>query len=564
MGPGQTLQALAELLGSGQGSVVLGVAALLAIASPIVDRYVIRRKRVHYRVQYNSKIGLSPVDLHDGNGAARHADPRLLHIAELLDRMSIVVIRVRNTGSFDIEPKDFGRPLEFTFGRRVIWDARISEPSVEEHRGELTDALEFFSVDGDAGDPGETGKLTKVRTSLGQRLSAWLGNSASGEPPPAPPPQWHGVRLSRLSLERKEKFKLVVVLREPDGNRHGEITKVVERSGHLPGGRIKDDRKLRRITWPVVTATFGVLLTGALLATVLTSASRQVTDPTLQCADGTLRIVGSSAFTPAVSDIAGEYSRVCGADVTTEATGSIDGVRLLANLDQAERGTLAALSDGRAGEPGRQLVAQAVAVIVYTVVVNDSVGVDRLTLEQVRGIHSGRYRDWNQIRRGPSLPIRIVGRGQESGSRRTFERTVLDGPEGGLSSDSCERRDRGASAPVIRCERGSEADVLAEVADTEGAIGYADLPSARAARTGGLPITVVELDENYPDVSDIPNGYPFWTIEYLYTLGVPENGSLLRYFIDYLRSGTARAALQDAGYVPCVRRDGRVHHLCRG
>jgi phosphate transport system substrate-binding protein len=43
------------------------------------------------------------------------------------------------------------------------------------------------------------------------------------------------VRLSSLSLERKEKFKLVVVLREPDDTTTGEITKDVMQAGHLVG-----------------------------------------------------------------------------------------------------------------------------------------------------------------------------------------------------------------------------------------------------------------------------------------------------------------------------------------
>jgi phosphate transport system substrate-binding protein len=189
-----------------------------------------------------------------------------------------------------------------------------------------------------------------------------------------------------------------------------------------------------------VTAGVGVLL----IATLIVSASRPTGDPSVACADGTLKVVGSSAFSPIVNTIAGEYLRACGrADVTVEATGSIGGMRQLAALDPAQRGTLAALSDGQTSETNPELVEQAVAVIVYAVVVNDSAGLDRLTLDQVKGIYAGRYRDWNELRPGPSLPIRIVSRGQESGSRHTFEKTTLGTPEGPLSSDSCETRDRG-------------------------------------------------------------------------------------------------------------------------
>ncbi|MEU0797014.1 hypothetical protein ABZ342_43730 [Amycolatopsis sp. NPDC005961] len=71
MGVGATMQSLAEILSSDSGSLVLGLAALVAIAAPFIDRYFIRRRRLTFRVLYNSKIGLSPIDLHDGETAPR-------------------------------------------------------------------------------------------------------------------------------------------------------------------------------------------------------------------------------------------------------------------------------------------------------------------------------------------------------------------------------------------------------------------------------------------------------------------------------------------------------------
>jgi phosphate transport system substrate-binding protein len=97
VGIGQLVQSLSELLLSGQGSLVLGAAALLAIISPLVQRYVATRKRLYYRVQSDSKIGLD-VDLHAAEDAGGHADEQLIAISELVGRLSFVVIRIRNTG----------------------------------------------------------------------------------------------------------------------------------------------------------------------------------------------------------------------------------------------------------------------------------------------------------------------------------------------------------------------------------------------------------------------------------------------------------------------------------
>ena len=123
---------------------------------------------------------------------------------------------------------------------------------------------------------------------------------------PPPPPVWHGVRLKRgLSLSAKEKFKIVVVLREPPDNPAGDLTKGVDGPS---GRRIRDERTVRRATWPLVTAGFGVLLAGALFAiNVLVPDATVAADPGVECVAGDLAIVGSSAFAPTMSGIADQY-----------------------------------------------------------------------------------------------------------------------------------------------------------------------------------------------------------------------------------------------------------------
>src|SRR5690606_39079620 len=143
----------------------------------------------------------------------------------------------------------------------------------------------------------------------------------------------------------------------------------------------------------------------------------------------------------------------------------------------------------------------------------------------------------------------------------TFEQKVLGRSEGALTSDTCDGADRVDDADIVRCERGSERQVLEEVSSTRGAIGYVDVPSAGAARADGRELSVVELDGTYPDVGTVQDGYPFWTIEYLYTKGDPDSAPVQSGFLEYLRSGTARDELHSARYVPCLRKDGRLHAL---
>lgn len=190
----ERLGSVAEILLSEPPVLVLAVAALCTVCAPFADRYVIRRKRLHYRVQYNSKIGLSPVNLHDDRDSVRPADTQLLPIAELLDRMSIVVVRIRNSGVEDIDSGDFDSPPEFTFGGRVIWNARISEPSVESHRKRLKESLEFFPLD----RPGER-RVPSPRSYEPSRRSTRTPVGRPHVSTPRPPAAFAGSGSSRAS-----------------------------------------------------------------------------------------------------------------------------------------------------------------------------------------------------------------------------------------------------------------------------------------------------------------------------------------------------------------------------
>jgi phosphate transport system substrate-binding protein len=567
---GDLLYSLLESF-SGENPLIAAIAATVAVAAivtPFAQRYAARRKRVLYRVQSDSKIGL---DMELNGDQPLYADPYLADVSNMFKRLSSVVIRIRNTGG-DVSVRDLGEAVEFVFADRVIWNARISDPSHRadgEDRKKLADGLEFFSTDAASRPIPRPATLPEVRRTLPKRLRDAFRPVTAGSAPVAepereaePPPVWHGIRLKpSLHLKARERFKLIVVLSEPEGKRAGPVSKGV--SGPAGHKRIKDERNVRRSLWPLVTAAFGVLLAGLWIAAVVILPINS-SGPVVDCAEGSLTIVGSTAFAPTMTEVAKEYSATCGAEITVTANGSAEGVREVAGVEPARQDEIAALSDGRSGEATQDMTARPVAVIVYTMIVNNAVGVDQLTIGQVRDIYAGRYRDWNQLRAGPSIPIRVVGRGGESGSRRTFEQTMLGGEsQGELTSDSCETADRVVDAPVIRCERNSAEGLVDEVAATPGAIGYVDLATANQATSDRLPVTVQKLDGQYPDVSSAAAGYPFWAIEYLYTKGEPDQGTVLESVIGYLRTKSVYAELVEAGYTPCVTTDGQTYLLCQ-
>ncbi|MBM7769815.1 ABC-type phosphate transport system substrate-binding protein [Actinokineospora baliensis] len=559
----EALRAVLDFLGP--GNLVLGI--VLLIATPFVDRFLIRRKRVSYRVHYNSKIGLGPEKLTDEAPAGTPG--QLATLTRLLDRLSIVVIRIRNTGGYDIAPDDFEKPLTFTFGERVVWNARFSEAGSDETREKLRAGLRFFRTDGT--DPlgtagpsapvGERDNLRTVRDKMTQRMVRWVGGQAPAPKEPEAEPRWHGVRLETLALKRKQKIKLVVVLEEPEDHQGGETSKEITVSGKLDdNGIIKDEKSQRRFTLPRLTGALALVLT-AFLVLSLVFASPPV-DPSVRCVAGDLTIKGSSVFMPTITAMAEDYMADCAdAHIKTQPTGSIDGVRWLAGADPA---TSAALSDGLQRQNADGLRSLQLAVVIYHVVVNAKVPIDSLSTAELGQVYRGEITDWNQLRPGTeSLPIRIVGRGQSSGTRQLFEAQVLHAGEGILSSNECLTADRDPGARVIRCERDSNADLIAKIRDVPGAIGYADAPSVAQARTQGQLKSISIDGKTYDTTAELESSYPFWTVEHLYTKGDPAADSLLGAFTDYIRKhDSGRLRLQDSGYLPCTTPEGVSLSLC--
>ncbi|MGH8967567.1 MAG: substrate-binding domain-containing protein, partial [Actinomycetes bacterium] len=215
-----------------------------------------------------------------------------------------------------------------------------------------------------------------------------------------------------------------------------------------------------------------------------------------------------------------------------------------------------AFSDGTALE-GEGLERDPVAVLTYHVVLNTSVGLDDLSVDQLRDINAGRVTNWSQLG-GPDLPVRIVGRGADSGSRLAYERYVLGTGEAPVSSNGCRDPDRVVPAAATRCERSTTREVLETVDTTPGAIGYAD-----AAEVGGYagarPILIggVQGSEAFLEA-----GYEFWTIEYAYRRAeVP--GSAEEEFLDFLERDSAARAMREEGYIPCRRSDGSIERICQ-
>ncbi|MGR8011685.1 PstS family phosphate ABC transporter substrate-binding protein [Streptomyces hypolithicus] len=475
--------------------VVVGVVA--AVGPFWYERRVPRRKRIGYRVQMDTPIG--------GDARAGHDTVRLglFDVSPDMANATLVLLRIENDGAQGIAATDYTGPdahgLTVHFTDRTVRGVAVTQPNPEH-----THLMGHFTPAG------------------GMRHDQ------------------NRVFLPKVPLNRGQHYKLLVLLGE------GGVGSEVQVSGGIQDGQVAPNESTTPDDKPPLFSRPARLLTAALALCLIALATltvvRDDAPPPMGCATGELTVAGSSAFRPAVDELAAKYQEDCpDAKITVDMDGSLGGISALEDAGQAsDDGSppVIALSDGPKPNGYPQLRESRVAVSVFALVLSDQVPVRGLTIAQVRQLYSGAIRSWDELD-GPDLPVRLVSRQSDSGTRQVFERTILAEGESASSSQNCvSRNDSGPG--VIRCELGTTEQVLAKVAAVPGAIGYSEL------RSGTDPDGVhrLRLDGREPTIDKIgTSGYPFNEIEYAYTYGSPPADSLVSSFLAYLTYGTMPGSL---------------------
>ncbi len=280
----------------------------------------------------------------------------------------------------------------------------------------------------------------------------------------------------------------------------------------------------------LISACGGNTGSGGSTPTVSSNSPKTLGTPgNYTCVSGSITVGGSTALQPLVNAVAKKYQAKCSsATITVQGGGSKTGLgQVEAGVFQIGDSDIFALSNQS------DLVDHQVAVVVFTLVVNpDVTGVSSLTSQQILGIYTGKYTNWNQVG-GPNLPIVVVSRPATSGTRATFKQYVLNG-----TSES--------PAKSTNLTADSTKLVLQTVEQTNGAIGYAALGDASQE---GSKVTILQIDGVAPSADTVKtNTYKFWNIEHMYTKG-PGTG-LAQALIDYMLSPDGKAAAQDLKFVP--------------
>lgn len=235
--------------------------------------------------------------------------------------------------------------------------------------------------------------------------------------------------------------------------------------------------------------------------------------------------VGSTALQPLVEQAAQDYQASNkNVNLTVQGGGSGTG------LSQVQQGAVQIgnsdiFAEQSSGIKADKLVDHKVAVVGMTPVINPEVGVTNVSMAQLRDIFTGKITNWKQVG-GKDQKISVINRAQGSGTRATFEGTVLEGKKA-----------------VTSQEQDSNGTVQKLVSSTPGAISYLAFSYVNDK------VKALSIDNVKPtDKNVTTNKWTIWSYEHMYTKGQPAKATAG--FLKYMNSGKVQDSLVNKlGYI---------------
>lgn len=239
-----------------------------------------------------------------------------------------------------------------------------------------------------------------------------------------------------------------------------------------------------------------------------------------------INAVGSSAMQPLVEAAGEQYSsNHLGKFINVQGGGSGTGLSQV-QAGAVQIGDSDLFAEEKEGIDSKLLVDHKVAIVGLTPIVNREVGVDNVSMADLRKIFTGEITNWKEVG-GKDQEIVLINRAAGSGSRHTFEQWVLDGQK-----------------PKGSQEQDSTGMVRQIVSTTPGAISYVAF-SYVTKDIGTLKIDGIEPTED--NVKD--NKWVIWSYEHMYTKGKPEG--LTKDFLEYMLTDEVQEDIvPQLGYIP--------------
>lgn len=280
-------------------------------------------------------------------------------------------------------------------------------------------------------------------------------------------------------------------------------------------------------------------MTAGLMACGATSQETAQTGQTQEAADtqadaaqdagadlsGSISMAGSTSMEKLANAVAESFmAKYPGVTVTAEFTGSSAGIEAVTAGSVDIGNSSRALKEE---EKAAGVVENVVAIDGIAVVVDPANTVKDLTKDQLIAIYTGETKNWSELG-GEDAPIVVIGREAGSGTRGAFEELV--GVE-----DVC----------AYASELDSTGAVIAKVASTPGAIGYASLDAIDDT------VTAAALEGVEPTVENIKAGSYFLSRPFVMaTKGeISEQNETVQALFDYLASDEGKAVISGVGLI---------------
>lgn len=265
--------------------------------------------------------------------------------------------------------------------------------------------------------------------------------------------------------------------------------------------------------------------TTAAAETTAQTTETPAADNTASDLTGSVTMAGSTSMEKLANALSESFmAEYPGVTVNAEFTGSGAGIESLIAGSVDIGNSSRSLKDE---EKSQGAVENVVAIDGIGVIVDPGNGLDGLTKEQLVDIYTGNISNWSELG-GTDEPIVVVGREAGSGTRDGFE-SILD------VKDTC----------AYANELDSTGAVIAKVASTPGAIGYASFGDLNDS------VKTLALDEVTPSIETIKDGsYILQRPFVMATMGeVSEQNEAVQTLFAYLKSDAGKQIVESVGLV---------------
>ncbi len=240
---------------------------------------------------------------------------------------------------------------------------------------------------------------------------------------------------------------------------------------------------------------------------------------------GKITAVGSTALQPLVEKAAGQF-QTDNKKITITVQGGGSGTGLSQVQDGAVQiGNSDIFAESKQGIDSSKLVDHKVAVVGMAPVVNKDAGVDNVTMAQLKDIFTGKITNWKEVG-GKDQAITVVNRAEGSGTRATFEDSVLKG-----------------DTAVKSQEQDSNGTVQKIVSSTPGAVSYLAFSYLNDS------VKPLSIDKVKPTDENVEsNKWKIWSYEHMYTKG--KANAVTADFLKYMNSKDVQDSLvKKMGYI---------------